>query len=158
MYMFLLILPRSSYICIGSTVYHKMESSLFTHRYTVLQGFLAIALIHLDDGSHYGGRFVSSQWHHNGRDRVSNHRHLHCLLNRLFRRVRGIHRSSVDSPHKGPVTRKMFPFDDVIMRKSILHIGIMYYKVSWQWPWSIGMMKPRAHITVAGSCNGNWYC
>ena len=29
--------------------------------------------------------------------------------------VRGIHRSSVDSPHKGPVTRKMFPFDDVIM-------------------------------------------
>ena len=29
--------------------------------------------------------------------------------------VRGIHRWSVDSPHKGPVTRKMFPFDDVIM-------------------------------------------
>ena len=27
----------------------------------------------------------------------------------------GIHRRSVDSPHKGPVTRKMFPFDDVIM-------------------------------------------
>ena len=29
--------------------------------------------------------------------------------------VRGIHRSSVNSPHKCPVTRKMFPFDDVIM-------------------------------------------
>ena len=29
--------------------------------------------------------------------------------------VRGIHRRSVNSPHKGPVTRKMFPFDDVIM-------------------------------------------
>ena len=29
--------------------------------------------------------------------------------------VRGIHRWPVDSPHKGPVTRKMFPFDDVIM-------------------------------------------
>ena len=29
--------------------------------------------------------------------------------------VRGIHRSPVDSPHKGPVTRKMGPFDDVIM-------------------------------------------
>ena len=29
--------------------------------------------------------------------------------------VRGIHRSQVDSSHKGPVTRKMFPFDDVIM-------------------------------------------
>ena len=29
--------------------------------------------------------------------------------------VRGIHRSSVNSPHKGPVVRKMLPFDDVIM-------------------------------------------
>ena len=29
--------------------------------------------------------------------------------------VRGIHRWSVDSSHKGPVTRKLFPFDDAIM-------------------------------------------
>ena len=29
--------------------------------------------------------------------------------------VREIHRWPVNSPHKGPVTRKMFPFDDVIM-------------------------------------------
>ena len=29
--------------------------------------------------------------------------------------VRRIHRWPVNSPHKGPVTRKMFPFDDVIM-------------------------------------------
>ena len=29
--------------------------------------------------------------------------------------VRGIHRGAVNSPHKWPVTRKMFPFDDVIM-------------------------------------------
>ena len=29
--------------------------------------------------------------------------------------VRGIHRLPVNSPHKGPVTRKMFPFDDAIM-------------------------------------------
>ena len=28
--------------------------------------------------------------------------------------VRGINRLPVNSPHKGPVTRKMFPFDDVI--------------------------------------------
>ena len=27
----------------------------------------------------------------------------------------GIHRSPVNSPHKWPVTRKMFPFDDVII-------------------------------------------
>ena len=29
--------------------------------------------------------------------------------------MRGIHRGLVNSPHKWPVTRKMFPFDDVIM-------------------------------------------
>ena len=30
--------------------------------------------------------------------------------------VRGIHRWPVFSPHKGPVTRKILPFDDVIMK------------------------------------------
>ena len=29
--------------------------------------------------------------------------------------VRGIHRWLVNAPHKGPVARQMFPFDDVIM-------------------------------------------
>ena len=29
--------------------------------------------------------------------------------------MRGIHRWPVNSPHKGPVTRKVFPFDNVIM-------------------------------------------
>ena len=37
----------------------------------------------------------------------------HSSTSRAF--VRGIHRRPVNSPHKGPVTRKMFPFDDVIM-------------------------------------------
>ena len=32
--------------------------------------------------------------------------------------VRGIHRWPVNSPHKGPVTRKMFQFDDVIMDRT----------------------------------------
>ena len=31
--------------------------------------------------------------------------------------VWGIHRGPVNSPHKWPVTRKMFPFDDVIMSR-----------------------------------------
>ena len=39
--------------------------------------------------------------------------------------VRGIYRWPVNSPHKGPVTRKMFPFDDVIMEKS--PCGGMHY-------------------------------
>ena len=32
--------------------------------------------------------------------------------------VQGIHRRSVNSPHKWPVARKMFPFDDVIMAEA----------------------------------------
>ena len=68
------------------------------------------------------------QWRHNGRDCVSNHQSRHCLLNRLFRRrskrtsklrVTGLfaRNSPVtdESPHKWPVTRKMFPCDDVFM-------------------------------------------
>ena len=34
--------------------------------------------------------------------------------------VRGIHRGPVNSPHKWPVTWKMFPFDDVIMTINFL--------------------------------------
>ena len=35
--------------------------------------------------------------------------------------VWGIHRGPVNSPHKGPVTRKMFPFDDVILSLILTH-------------------------------------
>ena len=35
--------------------------------------------------------------------------------------VWGIHRGPVNSPHKWPKTRKMFPFDDVIILKLLLH-------------------------------------
>ena len=68
----------------------------------------------------------SLQWRHNERDGVSNHERLDCLLNYLFRcrskktsklRVTGLceGNSPVNSPLNGPVTWKMFPFDDVIM-------------------------------------------
>ena len=33
--------------------------------------------------------------------------------------VRWIHRGQVNSPHKGPLTRKMFPFHDVIMQNTM---------------------------------------
>ena len=36
--------------------------------------------------------------------------------------VRGIHRWPVNSPHKRPVTRKMFPFDDIIMLNNGLYV------------------------------------
>ena len=69
----------------------------------------------------------SWHWRRNGRDGVLNYQLHHCLPNRLFRRrskkaskVRvtglcGNQRWPVNSPHKWPVTRKMFLFDDVIM-------------------------------------------
>ena len=73
-------------------------------------------------------KYCPLQWRHNERDGASNHRRLDYLLNRWFRCrsnkhqssaplafVRGIHRWPVDSLHKEPVTRQMFPFDDVIM-------------------------------------------
>ena len=72
--------------------------------------------------------FSSLHWRHNDHDGVSNHQPYGCVLNRLFRRrskkksklrVTGLcvgnSPGPVNSPHKGPVTRKMFPFDDVIM-------------------------------------------
>ena len=71
---------------------------------------------------------LSLQWRHIERYGVSNHQRLHCLLSCWFRRRStktsklrvtdlcvGIHRWPVISRHKKPVTRKMFPFDDVII-------------------------------------------
>ena len=56
------------------------------------------------------------QWRHNELDGVSNHRRLDCLLKRLFwRRSKKTSKLRVTCPHKGPVTWKMFPFDDAIM-------------------------------------------
>ena len=62
---------------------------------------------------------MSLQWRHNERDGGSNHRRLYCLLILLFSSaslacVRVIQRWLVNSPHKGPVTRKKFPLNDVI--------------------------------------------
>ena len=41
--------------------------------------------------------------------------------------VRGIHRWSVKTPYKGPVTRKVYPFDDVIMFESPLNVNLDSY-------------------------------
>ena len=76
------------------------------------------------------------QRRHNERDGISNHRRLYCLFNCWFRRrstktlklrvtshwplcgeVAGIGKF----PYKRPITRKMFPFDDVIMGLCYLH-------------------------------------
>ena len=69
------------------------------------------------------------QWRHNEHDGFSNHQPHDCLLNHADQKkhqnsvslafVRGIHRWPVNAPHRGPVTRKMVPFDDVIMMTSL---------------------------------------
>ena len=49
-----------------------------------------------------------------------NQRKHHSSASQAF--VRKIHRGPVNFPHKWPVTRKMFPFDDVIMICGYLNI------------------------------------
>ena len=44
--------------------------------------------------------------------------------------VRGIHRGLVNSTHKWPVTRKMFPFDDVIMKFEPNPSSL--YRIAWE--------------------------
>ena len=74
-------------------------------------------------------QLITLQWRHNESDGVSNHQPQYCYstvysgadqrkhqssVSLAF--VLGIHRWPVNSPHKSPVTRKRFPFGDVIMK------------------------------------------
>ena len=55
----------------------------------------------------------------------ADHREHQCSASLAF--VRGIHRGLVNSPHKVPVTRKVFPFDYIIMFLALLHpIAVSY--------------------------------
>ena len=98
---------------------------LFWLYYIVIDGFTYLCYSEL-----YGWPLL---WRHNEHDSVSYHQPRGCLLDRLFRRrskktsklrVTGLCAGNspgpVNSPHKGPVTRKMFPFDDVIMHWDII--------------------------------------
>ena len=56
--------------------------------------------------------------------------------------VREIHRGPVNFPHKWPVTRKMFPFDDVIMHPAVVEpqhpqaFGCPTQMPRWSWQWN----------------------
>ena len=58
--------------------------------------------------------------------------------------VRGIHRWPVNSPHKWPVTRKMFPIDDVSW-----HIMQLYSSLVW---------NINVRVCVMASWHGNAFC
>ena len=118
--------------CVNIYSLHQYNTST-TYRWRRLIGFGKPRLIRMGSFESHSNstlpRIIPLQWRHNGRNGVSNHRRLYCLLNRLFRCkskkhqssaslafLRGIYRSPVNSAHKGPVTRKMFPFDNVIIQ------------------------------------------
>ena len=63
--------------------------------------------------------------------------------------LRGIHRWPVNSPHKGPVTRKMFPFDDAIMT-------IPFMLVSWQGINCFWTHWQECHLTLV-MINRHWF-
>ena len=136
----------------------KMQPSLFTQ---------IIMDSHIHD--------KALRWRHNDHDGVSNHQPHGCLLNRLFRRrskktklcVTGLcvgnSPGPVNSPHKGPVTRKMFPFHDVIIHdkpgnfnldnyrqflsvESGPHLTLSDVCCKLIWIWNAAPRKPSEHV------------
>ena len=98
------------------------------------------------------------QWRHNVRDGVSNHQPHDCLLNCPFRRrsnktsklcVTGLCTGNSlvtgEFPHnKGLVTRKMFPFDDVIMsRPDDISVSVQSFDISL---WIVLYSLPRGWL------------
>ena len=64
------------------------------------------------------------QWRHNGHDGVSDHQPRECFTQpfiqaQIKENIKAPRHWPVNSPHKGPVTRQMFLFDDVIMYNSV---------------------------------------
>ena len=102
----------------------------------------------------------SLRWRHNGRNGVSNHQPYDCLLSPLFGhrskktsklRVTGLCAGTGEFPHKWPVTRKMFPFGDVIMSKVVRRYRLIS-GADMSYP-HLCTVVPR--ITLGGLWNGD---
>ena len=68
--------------------------------------------------------------------------------------VREIHRWPVNSPHKGPVTRKMFPFDDVVMLFRPQYVNQMcgsYRSEVQTWTNIDQPLPPTIRVLIAGT-------
>ena len=104
------------------------------------------------------------QWRHNERDAVSNHQPHDCLLNRLFRhrskKISKLHVTGLcegnspvtgEFPHKGPVTRKMFSFDDAT--KPIL----IYWQVGHNNKFHSNFVR-NSNISIEGNARRNVVC
>ena len=95
------------------------------------------------------------QWRNDGRDGVSNHQTHHYLLNRLFRsrskKTSKLHvtwlcagNSPVTGEFPAHITRKMFPFDDVIM----LTMTSVGYGEDLNWQTTQYISPPRVNCRV----------
>ena len=105
-------------------VFHRHWTPLFRHRnWNKWVPFYNAANVLKSTHSKHAITVTSHELHV-----VSNHRPFGCLFNSLLRltskktsklryssSVRGIHRPPAYFTHKGPVTRKVFPFHDIIM-------------------------------------------
>ena len=171
-----------TFICVIWYTYYveKFGTYYIYIRPTYLSKYDPMIYVYRESGGEGGGEqrwvialksLITLQWRHNEHDGVSNHQPepSDCLLNNLFSGadqrkhqssasltfVRGIHRWSVNSPHKGPVTRKMFPFDDVIIILAVYggylyfcltkYLKVMVYRGN-NWPlnsesWYLRLMK-----------------
>ena len=104
----LTILPKQKTVCIFLTIWYNSIPNRVCHK----QAGLSVPHWNVPSSA-------SLHWRHNDHHGVSNHQPHGCLLNRLFRcrsgktsklRVTGLCVGNspglVNSPHKGPVTRK----------------------------------------------------
>ena len=79
--------------------------------------------------------------------------------------VRGIHRWPVNTPHKWPVTRKMFPFDDVYMGDLLIDeewlcnwlqspVDLIFksFVITGFWMWILNMMASNWWVNPLSSC------
>ena len=69
--------------------------------------------------------------------------------------VRGIHRSTVNSPHKGPVTRRMFSFEHVIMICTTSQCTVNYLirgKEAQSFQWTLGSFNSTRFTKIRNCC------
>ena len=112
-----------------TALYDKKGQLLYLHYGDVIMGVMA-------------SQITSLTIVYSNVDSVADRRKHQSFASLAF--VRGIHRWPVNSPHKGPVTRKMFPFDDVIMNSLAPTIcGCSFRSV---------IFKPILEIEIANPC------
>ena len=117
------------YACVAGLIFHSMVSTIYMITY-----WIAILVNYFDAfvNSHCNDVMIS--------DGVSNHRHLDCLRNRLFRRrleeaskirVTGLCEGNTRATGGLPVTLKMFPFDDVFMNIFYYALHLVVVVTNW---------------------------